>query len=145
MAYSSAEVSHSSCVDLTSQCLVFLLRSGSRWILYSAFQSNGMQMSGFGAVPQLLLLSWPQASVVWSLSPLLSTLPVLISACEFMLLLTLFTLVALKTREKRRGSENLVCYVCSEIMRLCCSIEPEVALLCFQILPHGANNLGENQ
>lgn len=52
----------------------------SRWILHSAFKSNGMQMSGFRAVPWLLLLSWPQASASWAclystLSFLLVVLP----------------------------------------------------------------------
>lgn len=42
----------------------------SRWILYSAFKSNGMQMSGFWAMPQLPLLSWLQASAEWAYSTL---------------------------------------------------------------------------
>lgn len=37
LAYSSAEVSHFSWVDLTSQCLMFLLRSGSVWRSHAGF------------------------------------------------------------------------------------------------------------
>lgn len=135
----------------------------SRWILHSAFKSNGMQMSGFRAVPWILLLSWPQASALWVC--LYSTLSFLLflssSTCCLNSLSSGLVACYLSLHTKRlkqksfvilvaanhsglekgqRESENLV-LCCSEIMRSCCSIEPAVVLLNVQIPSHGSNNL----
>lgn len=126
----------------------------SRWILHSAFKSNGMQMSGFRAVPWLLLLSWPQASASWAclystLSFLLVVLPhVLRKQFRFKSCTCYLSLRTKRLKQKsfiildaanhsglekgQRESENLVLR-CSEIMRSCCSIEPAVVLLNVQI------------
>lgn len=122
----------------------------SCWILHSAFKSNGMQMSVFRAVPRLLLLSWPKASALWvcSYSPLRFFFLMPSPTCSISVVHVILN-SACKTEskvlhyfrcsqpqdlggEKKVQTENLV-RCCSEIMRLCCSIEPEVALFNVQI------------
>ena len=128
-----------------------------RWILHSAFKSNGMQMSRFwAAVPSMLLLllllllpSWLQAAAFVGVLVLCSVVFLFLSSStcclnslgsslvhvildstlkDWKTFIILFTSNHSGLENGWRESENLVPR-CSEIMKSCCSIEPEVVLL----------------
>lgn len=125
-----------------------------RWILHLAFKSNGMQMSRFWAaalplLPLLLLPSWLQAAAFVGVLVLCSVVFLFLSSStcclnslgsslvhvildstlkDWKTFIILFPSKHSGLENGWRESENLVPR-CSEIMRSCCSIEPEVVLL----------------